>query len=88
MRNRKGSKTIPSPCRSICTIDEATGLCAGCFRTRQEIAGWVGFDDAARLAIVAALRIRRRKAGLSSAADQRPRRRKSQQRLRQQQEWP
>lgn len=29
-----------SPCISICALD-ATGHCAGCMRTRDEIAGWI-----------------------------------------------
>jgi hypothetical protein len=29
-----------SPCISICALD-ATGHCAGCLRTRDEIAGWI-----------------------------------------------
>ena len=31
---------IPSPCTSVCTIDPATGWCAGCLRTIDEIAAW------------------------------------------------
>jgi predicted Fe-S protein YdhL (DUF1289 family) len=32
--------TPPSPCISICRMDAVTGLCEGCFRTLEEIAGW------------------------------------------------
>ncbi len=31
----------PSPCISVCRIDERTGLCAGCFRTIEEIGEWM-----------------------------------------------
>ena len=31
---------IESPCVKICVIHEDTGLCVGCYRTRDEIAGW------------------------------------------------
>lgn len=31
---------VPSPCISICRMNAATGLCEGCFRTRDEIAAW------------------------------------------------
>jgi hypothetical protein len=37
--------TVPSPCTSVCRIDPATGLCEGCLRTLDEIAGWSAFDD-------------------------------------------
>jgi predicted Fe-S protein YdhL (DUF1289 family) len=29
-----------SPCLNICTLDER-GVCRGCYRTLDEIAGWV-----------------------------------------------
>lgn len=36
---------VPSPCINVCRLDEATGLCVGCRRTIDEIAGWSRFDD-------------------------------------------
>jgi predicted Fe-S protein YdhL (DUF1289 family) len=45
-------------------------------RTPEEIALWPQADEATRLAIVRALRERRRAAGITSAADSRPRRRR------------
>lgn len=36
---------VPSPCISICRMDGVSGLCQGCFRTRDEIAGWSRADD-------------------------------------------
>lgn len=38
----------PSPCVSVCRMDPARGLCVGCCRTIDEIAGWSRMDDAAR----------------------------------------
>ena len=46
---------IPSPCTQICTMDRATGTCAGCRRTLAEIAGWGTMSDAERQAVLAAL---------------------------------
>jgi predicted Fe-S protein YdhL (DUF1289 family) len=66
---------IPSPCVGICRLDPATGLCAGCMRTPAEIAAWPQASSAERVAIVLELRLRRRAAGRTSAADSRPRRR-------------
>ena len=39
---------LPSPCTSVCRIDADSGLCEGCFRTLDEIAGWSRMDDAGR----------------------------------------
>lgn len=37
-----------SPCNGVCILDEDTGLCVGCLRTSEEIAGWEEFSDAER----------------------------------------
>ena len=44
-----------SPCIRLCRIDPATGLCVGCRRTLDEIAGWAGFSDDQRRTINASL---------------------------------
>ena len=36
---------LMSPCISVCRINAATGLCEGCFRTRDEIAAWGNAGD-------------------------------------------
>ena len=36
---------VASPCISICRMSARTGLCEGCFRTRDEIAGWGSAHD-------------------------------------------
>ena len=36
---------VPSPCLSICRMDEAKGLCEGCLRTLDEIVAWSGLPD-------------------------------------------
>ena len=50
---------VASPCTSVCTIDALTGLCAGCYRTLDEIAGWINFSYAQRRAVIGALDTRR-----------------------------
>jgi uncharacterized protein len=50
----------------VCAIDEATGLCAGCLRTLDEIAAWSVLDDDARRAVWARIGVRRTAAGASS----------------------
>jgi len=44
-------RTLPSPCLSICNIDERTGWCEGCARTLDEIARWGSASNAERLQI-------------------------------------
>lgn len=39
---------MESPCILVCSIDDKTGYCFGCGRTRDEIAGWIGYSDAER----------------------------------------
>ena len=36
---------VPSPCIDVCEMDSATGWCAGCLRTLDEIACWSVLDD-------------------------------------------
>lgn len=66
---------IPSPCIAVCQLDPASGKCIGCLRTVEEIALWPRATNEERMEILALLKERRRAAGRTSAADQRPRRR-------------
>jgi uncharacterized protein len=43
---------VLSPCIKLCLLDERSGFCAGCGRTIAEIAGWLGYSDAERRAIM------------------------------------
>lgn len=43
---------IASPCNKTCVIDPRRGICIGCGRTGEEIAGWLGFTEAERLALM------------------------------------
>jgi len=31
---------VASPCIGVCRMDVLAGVCSGCLRTRDEIAGW------------------------------------------------
>ena len=57
---------VPSPCISVCAIDETTGLCAGCLRTLDEIAVWSVLDDDGRRAVWARIGVRRTAASVPS----------------------
>ena len=39
------AEQLPSPCISVCAMLPATGLCGGCLRNIEEIAGWSRMDD-------------------------------------------
>lgn len=47
--------TISTPCRKVCIVDGASGLCIGCGRTLSEIAAWGAFAEEQRQAIMAQL---------------------------------
>jgi prolyl-tRNA editing enzyme YbaK/EbsC (Cys-tRNA(Pro) deacylase)/predicted Fe-S protein YdhL (DUF1289 family) len=42
---------IPSPCISVCRMSSSTDMCMGCFRTRDEIAGWSRAGDEGKRAV-------------------------------------
>lgn len=51
--------SVASPCINVCRMDAATALCAGCYRTLEEIAQWSKASDDVKLAILAAVDKRR-----------------------------
>ena len=53
------TQTVSSPCTSVCQMDEATGWCAGCLRTLDEIACWSVLDEAEKQAVALQLGQRR-----------------------------
>lgn len=67
MANPNLASAVPSPCVSICKIDDATGLCTGCLRTLEEIAAWSVLDDDERRAVWREI-FRRREAAADSAS--------------------
>jgi predicted Fe-S protein YdhL (DUF1289 family) len=42
---------LPSPCISICTMNQRTGLCDGCYRTIDEIVQWSSATEETKRAI-------------------------------------
>lgn len=52
--------TVSTPCRRLCRLDPASGLCTGCGRTPPEIAAWGAMGEAERRAIMAVLPARLR----------------------------
>jgi hypothetical protein len=43
---------IQSPCVDVCRIDDNSGVCVGCLRTREEIREWKGMTDHRRHEII------------------------------------
>ncbi|NEJ72409.1 DUF1289 domain-containing protein [Rhizobium phaseoli] len=46
---------MQTPCIHLCSLDSATGFCAGCGRTLREIGSWVSYSDTERRRIMALL---------------------------------
>jgi uncharacterized protein len=51
--------SIKTPCVQVCAVDGASGLCLGCFRTLNEIAGWARLTPEERERLMAELPSRR-----------------------------
>lgn len=51
--------SVPSPCINVCRMDATSGLCEGCLRTIDEIAGWAAAPDDKKRLILAAVAQRR-----------------------------
>ena len=49
-----GPADVASPCTGVCVIGE-DGLCEGCTRTLDEIAGWSSASIAGKRAVLAAV---------------------------------
>jgi predicted Fe-S protein YdhL (DUF1289 family) len=49
-------------------MDPVSGLCVGCYRTLDEIAGWIGFSNETKRALIAVLPARRACLGISMIA--------------------
>ncbi|MDJ0638135.1 MAG: DUF1289 domain-containing protein [Paracoccaceae bacterium] len=46
---------IESPCVKVCVLHPEAGICLGCYRTRDEIAGWSRLSPDARRDVMANL---------------------------------
>ncbi|MGV3580737.1 MAG: DUF1289 domain-containing protein [Methylophilus sp.] len=43
---------IQSPCIGVCSMDDLSGLCLGCYRTLEEIQGWWDLDNTGKQAVI------------------------------------
>lgn len=60
MQNQQTPETV-SPCNGKCVMDSKTNLCSGCFRTIEEIIGWISFSDKQKFEILTSVAERKRK---------------------------
>lgn len=43
---------IASPCIGVCSIDDTSGFCEGCYRTLEEIQQWWDMDNATKSEVI------------------------------------
>jgi predicted Fe-S protein YdhL (DUF1289 family) len=53
--------SVPSPCISVCQMEEATGLCLGCRRTVEEIRDWIILTPDEKRAVLARIAERKQR---------------------------
>jgi len=51
--------SVMSPCTGVCTLIPGTELCAGCYRSVDEIRDWLYYDDPAKRQVMQRLDARR-----------------------------
>jgi hypothetical protein len=54
---------VPSPCIGVCFIEQRTDLCRGCYRTLEEISGWLEMTPEQKLATLRELQARKGQQG-------------------------
>jgi predicted Fe-S protein YdhL (DUF1289 family) len=54
----ENTEEIQSPCIGVCSMDEATGFCHGCYRTIDEIKGWWNMAPAEQKSLLTVLETR------------------------------
>lgn len=58
LQSLDASATVPSPCVSVCKMDEARAYCMGCLRTLDELRAWGNADAATKCEIWQRVRAR------------------------------
>jgi len=49
----------PSPCKAVCVLNAETGFCLGCYRTVEEIGGWMMMTPERKLQVLDDIAARR-----------------------------
>ena len=69
MAETPNAAEIMSPCISVCKMSVQTGLCLGCHRTLDEIAGWSEMSDRQRQLIMQELKQRAAQTAVQRPSD-------------------
>jgi predicted Fe-S protein YdhL (DUF1289 family) len=54
---------VLSPCIGVCFIEQHNGLCRGCYRTLEEISGWLEMTPEQKLATLREVEARKAQLG-------------------------
>ena len=54
-------RTIPSPCVSLCLLDETDTFCIGCYRTIDELRDWCIMDAEQKTKVLEEIKTRQNK---------------------------
>lgn len=57
--SHSAEKPVRSPCVSVCALDE-DDICAGCYRSGQEISRWGNYSNAEKREVLALASVRAR----------------------------
>jgi predicted Fe-S protein YdhL (DUF1289 family) len=60
---REFDTSVPSPCITVCQVDDATGCCIGCYRSIDEIREWPILSADEKRAVLARIAERKATAG-------------------------
>lgn len=60
---REFDTSVPSPCITVCQVDDATGCCIGCYRSIDEIREWPILSADEKRAVLARIAERKAAAG-------------------------
>ncbi|MFM9882673.1 MAG: DUF1289 domain-containing protein [Burkholderiales bacterium] len=58
-QSEREARDVPSPCINVCRMNDASGVCEGCFRTIDEIANWSVMSASEKRVVLARSNARR-----------------------------
>jgi predicted Fe-S protein YdhL (DUF1289 family) len=64
----QAQQPVGSPCTDICRLNQESGYCEGCFRSKSEIKAWKTLDDQDKLRLFPLLAVRQEQNAETTAA--------------------